>query len=93
MILAPGDKVRLKNTGEYHQGHALDGLTAIVLEGPFTETDTRDIQLYKIRIEENQIGPESIDTKCTWSALQFLVAGPDREYFEAVQKWERQLND
>lgn len=103
MALQPGDQVRLKNThsGDQHynpderwkemfpKSHTdgkFDGLTGVVTKGPYNKKEYGEIPIYQIRLEDGQ------RAECTWSALE-KIGELDHEYFEAILKWEQQLNE
>lgn len=108
MPIYRGDRVKLRNTDSFDTSsmpgafptytggtvdRKFDGLIGTVLEGPFTEESTKDIPIYKVRLDKNQIGPDEVIVKVTWSALEFVSSANEKELFEAEEKWRKILNE
>lgn len=103
MTIEIGDRIKLRNTSSYDSSPSqinfvepdgkYDGLVGTLIEGPFKEEATKDISIYKIRLDKGQLGPDEVIVRVTWSAMEFLEPGPDKELFEAQEKWRKILDE
>lgn len=105
MPLNPGDLVQLKNTNRsdlHYNGDGIpgfgkdgfwDGIKGVVLEGPYTKAGSGEIQIYKILINDERLEPPTQEVEATWSALDKIGEGGDIEMWQAIKKWEKELDN